>query len=561
MSHVTFRRHWPRVRIRATVEAVKPLSIVTVVCGAALVAGIVWVLGPGARWVLENVDGVPIGGPTGLAGKDLAAALDAIRGRVLAVATGLAALIAVYYTARNADTARRTFQLGERGHVTDRYGKAVEQLGSAQAPVRLGGLHALEQLAQDNADPEFRQTIVDVICAYLRMPYAPPDETDQDDQPAAPRATVDGASVQAERDPREERQVRLTAQRILADHLRWEPPPARRWWQLRHHPDLDLRHWPGIRLDLTGATLIDFSLANCRVGTSRFDGAHFRGRASFDRASFTGGASFDHATFTGGIWFEGGSFGGDTSFRRSSFGGAAWFKDVTFDGGAWFDGVTFGGGVRFEGGCFGGDTSFRRSSVIGGAWFDGASFGGGAWFDGVTFDGDASFVSATFTGNAWFKGAVFKGRTWFEGASFTGDALFKNASFGGGVWFARGSFGGDATFRRVSFGGGARFDGASLGGGAWFDGASFADDAVFSEVSFNRGASFSHVSFSGAACFAGATGLERADLAGARTAPFDEGVRRQWPACWRVAAGEDGWQTLHLAGRRDGHGWSGEGKQ
>ncbi|MER5621232.1 hypothetical protein ABT061_09335 [Streptosporangium sp. NPDC002544] len=63
------------------------------------------------------------------------------------MATGPAALLAVFSTARNADTARRTFQLGERGHDTDRFSKAVEQLGSDQAPVRLGGLYALEQLA------------------------------------------------------------------------------------------------------------------------------------------------------------------------------------------------------------------------------------------------------------------------------------------------------------------------------------------------------------------------------------------------------------------------------
>ncbi|MEU8148955.1 hypothetical protein [Nonomuraea sp. NPDC048901] len=201
------------------------------------VAGIVWVLGPGARWVLEHMDGVAIGGPAGLGGKDLAAALDAVRGRVLAVATGLAALVAVYYTARNADTARRTFRLGERGHVTDRYGKAVEQLGSAQAPIRLGGLHALEQLAQDNPAPEFRQTIVDVICAYLRMPYTPPRTRPAGPRSAGPRSADGGVSAPAGRDPHEERQVRLTAQRILTAHLRYQDPPARRWRQ-PHSADL-----------------------------------------------------------------------------------------------------------------------------------------------------------------------------------------------------------------------------------------------------------------------------------------------------------------------------------
>ncbi|MFE3448728.1 hypothetical protein ACFXJ8_07295 [Nonomuraea sp. NPDC059194] len=57
--------------------------------------------------------------------------------------------------------------------VTELYTKAAEQLGSDKAAVRLAGLHALERLAQDNRG--HRQTIVNVICAYLRMPYDPPE--------------------------------------------------------------------------------------------------------------------------------------------------------------------------------------------------------------------------------------------------------------------------------------------------------------------------------------------------------------------------------------------------
>lgn len=71
----------------------------------------------------------------GLSGKDLSSALDTVRGRTLAVGTCLVALAAVYYTARNADTARQ-------GHVTDRYTKAIEQLGSDRLDVRVGGIFA-----------------------------------------------------------------------------------------------------------------------------------------------------------------------------------------------------------------------------------------------------------------------------------------------------------------------------------------------------------------------------------------------------------------------------------
>ncbi len=52
--------------------------------------------------------------------------------------------------------------------ITELYTKAAEQLGSDKAPVRLAGFYALERLAQDNTSQ--RQTIVNVICAYLRMP-------------------------------------------------------------------------------------------------------------------------------------------------------------------------------------------------------------------------------------------------------------------------------------------------------------------------------------------------------------------------------------------------------
>jgi hypothetical protein len=51
------------------------------------------------------------------------------------------------------ETIHQQLNLTEQGQVTDRYTRAVEQLG------------------QDN--PNYRQTVVDVICAYLRMPYTP----------------------------------------------------------------------------------------------------------------------------------------------------------------------------------------------------------------------------------------------------------------------------------------------------------------------------------------------------------------------------------------------------
>ncbi|GIH97903.1 hypothetical protein ACFFMN_27895 [Planobispora siamensis] len=124
----------------------------------ALVIILAWVLGPGAVWVLEHIDGVT--SFTGQsAAKDRAAALDAVRGRALAIATGLIALGAVYYTARNADTARQ-------GHITDRYTKAIDQLGSDKLDIRLGGIYALERIARDSRRDH--PTIMEVLAAFIR---------------------------------------------------------------------------------------------------------------------------------------------------------------------------------------------------------------------------------------------------------------------------------------------------------------------------------------------------------------------------------------------------------
>jgi uncharacterized membrane-anchored protein YhcB (DUF1043 family) len=55
--------------------------------------------------------------------------------------------------------------------LNDRFTTAAEQLGSEKPAVQLAGVYAMAGLADDWE--ENRQTCVDVLCAYLRMPYEP----------------------------------------------------------------------------------------------------------------------------------------------------------------------------------------------------------------------------------------------------------------------------------------------------------------------------------------------------------------------------------------------------
>ncbi|MBB4930678.1 hypothetical protein F4561_001498 [Lipingzhangella halophila] len=76
---------------------------------------------------------------------------------------------------RRAEAAdRRAEQAEEREGTrlfTERFTTAAAQLGDEQPAVRLAGVHALAHLADDAPSRDLRQMVIDVLCAYLRMPY------------------------------------------------------------------------------------------------------------------------------------------------------------------------------------------------------------------------------------------------------------------------------------------------------------------------------------------------------------------------------------------------------
>jgi membrane protein implicated in regulation of membrane protease activity len=62
--------------------------------------------------------------------------------------------------------ASRTYRLTQQGQITDRYTKAIEQLGSDKLDVRLGGIYALERIAVDSRRDH--PTVVEVLGAFVR---------------------------------------------------------------------------------------------------------------------------------------------------------------------------------------------------------------------------------------------------------------------------------------------------------------------------------------------------------------------------------------------------------
>lgn len=57
-------------------------------------------------------------------------------------------------------------KIAEKGQVQQRFRDAIDQLGSAEEPVRLGGIYSLHHLAKDSK--EYVNSVFEILCSYIR---------------------------------------------------------------------------------------------------------------------------------------------------------------------------------------------------------------------------------------------------------------------------------------------------------------------------------------------------------------------------------------------------------
>jgi uncharacterized protein YjbI with pentapeptide repeats len=337
------------------------------------------------------------------------AALIAVAGTVVVAVAGFWATRSITGITLREQRQQLEIALAEQRTRTlnERFATAADRLGSDKpSAVRLAGVHAMAGLADDWK--ENRQTCVDVLCAYLRMPYEPdPGEKADEKEQVEVRAS---------------REVRHSVIRVITAHL----------------SDGAKESWQGLNFDFTGAVFDggSFDGANFSGGTVDFRSAVFAGgevsfgsafsgaSINFVFAKFCGGTvDFGNTRFSGGmVSFRGAEFSrGTVSFRGAKFAGCpVYFGDAMFCGGT----VDFGfaqfsrGEVGFQGAVFSGGT----------VGFDNAMFikPGAVRFNRATFDGgEVSFRWAGFTGGyIGFSYATFGGSTVrFDHAKFTGSKV------------------------------------------------------------------------------------------------------------------------------------------
>jgi uncharacterized protein YjbI with pentapeptide repeats len=177
-------------------------------------------------------------------------AVDAFRGRLIQLGAGALAVGVLVFTGL-------TFWLSREGHVTDRYTKAIEQLGSERLDVRLGAIYALERIMWDS--PRDHPTIVEVLAAFVRehTPIEPSDERHEQDSAPAQTGSRLGPATDV-----------LAAVTVLARRRAGREERGLLNLQATNLAHADLSHLKLAGVDLTGANLFSTNLVQADlVGT------------------------------------------------------------------------------------------------------------------------------------------------------------------------------------------------------------------------------------------------------------------------------------------------------
>jgi hypothetical protein len=191
---------------------------------------------------------------------------------------GLAVLVGVFFSYRqlqhnrrqlehSIQTSREQHQLDQQGQITERFTRAIDQLGHERLDVRLGGIYALERITNDS--PTDQAPVAEVLSAFVRGHAPWPPRLSGQYVTSAPIDEVPDLQVRAA-----DVQAALT---VLGRCERPRAGPRRldlTSTDLRHAllGDANLRH-----TDLTGARLQGADLYRAHLQGAKLVGAHLQG--------------------------------------------------------------------------------------------------------------------------------------------------------------------------------------------------------------------------------------------------------------------------------------------
>jgi hypothetical protein len=116
---------------------------------------------------------------------------------------GILVLVGLGFTAENVRltqyTAENNQQIAREGQITDRFTKAISQLGDSKLEIRLGGIYALERIARDSEKDHWQ--VMEVLAAYVREKVSLVNEPQHGQKNAAENQSIEenkiGTDIQA----------------------------------------------------------------------------------------------------------------------------------------------------------------------------------------------------------------------------------------------------------------------------------------------------------------------------------------------------------------------------
>ena len=213
--------------------------------------------------------------------RDRAALDNDARVMLLQAIGGLLLALTIFFTWRRVTIA-------EQGQITERFTRAIEQLGSDKLEVRLGGIYALERIARDSVRDHW--PIMEVLTAFVRenarwgRPCARPSRRPRERPPPADIQAILTVLGRRERSAAREGDGRLD---LTATNLR-------RASLAGAHLERAILHGAHLEgANLREAHLREANLYGAHLAEAHFGGAHLEG------ADLSGGANLAGATLSG----------------------------------------------------------------------------------------------------------------------------------------------------------------------------------------------------------------------------------------------------------------------
>ena len=355
----------------------------------------------------------------------------------------------------------------------ERYTKAVEQLGSKEAPVRIGGVYTLvglvdEWLLDENLDYTEKaregQVIINSLCAYIRSSFALAFHYDELTQESP---TAEGLYKNREQDFyidkaefKSEADIRLSIIKEIHDRLQ--------------SPEINTPGaWSDFEYDFSGSTFfypIDFTRSYYAKPVN-FSGSAYQDEVRFGGSTYQGGADF-----SGSIYWRGADFLSSTYQSQANFSGS------TYQNKAVFSSSTYQDGANFSGSTYQGEVFFRGSVYRGWVVFNGSTYREEADFCGSTYRCGADFSDSTYWGKIVFGGSVYQGWAVFRDSAYRGEAAFNDSVYWDGADFS------GSTYRgRTGFGNSIYQEGANLSRSTYWGEANFSGSIFCSEIYFGYG--------------------------------------------------------------------------